>query len=104
MVDVFCLKVSPSLQDVERADSSTSLRSVVQGCFTPLISHFDLQARLPTQRRDCLDRVDLVLCAPVANLDEGVVEGHSPTIVRLVDVHTVVDQDLLSFECGVGSR
>ena len=42
-VDILAFQLCTSLQDVEGADSSTTLCSIVQGCLFPLVRHFNFQ-------------------------------------------------------------
>ena len=58
-VNVFALQLSTALKNVERADRGASLGSVVERCFVPLVSDFDLQVFEGTKGRNSLDWVDL---------------------------------------------
>lgn len=80
-INVSSLKVSPSLQDIESTDSSSSLTSVVKGCLLPLVTNFNFKASLSAKRRNSFNRVDLCSVVPVCYLDKGVVQRDTTFVV-----------------------
>ena len=100
-VYVFALELGATLNDVQGADCRAALRSVVERRFEPLIWHFNLKVLDGAERRHCLNRVNRTPNAPVLDLDEGIVQGHAPVVVPLVDIDSQVDQELLRLKCRI---